>query len=98
MARTFFLRANASIISLCPGRNSSNPNISRRSILGSVMGVPAGFFALKMGVPQSAVAGKLFWQPCLELVQSFEKIRLKIRHTSIFENTDEASLNWLFIF
>jgi hypothetical protein len=46
-----------------------------------------------MGVPQSAVAGKLFWQPCLELVKSFEKIRLKIGHTSIFENTDEASLN-----
>jgi hypothetical protein len=29
--------ATASIISLCPGRNSSNPNISRRSVLGSVM-------------------------------------------------------------
>jgi hypothetical protein len=30
-----------------------------------------------MGVPQSAVAGKLFWQPWLEMVQGFKKNKTK---------------------
>jgi hypothetical protein len=51
-------------MSCCPGRNLSNPNISRRSILGSFMGRPVEFFALGLGVPQSWLAGKLFCRIC----------------------------------